>query len=103
MPYVAPTVEQLAEYLNTGLDTPRLQDSLDVAIALVDDFLGHTEIPQVIYTNEVLRTAHAVFKQSETTGGSQQVATLESVVTTRFAKDPLTAAYPVLTKWVVPF
>lgn len=104
MPYVEPTRQQFAEYLNVDANnTAYLDEALAVALTLVKTFIGDTAIPQAVYANEVLRTAHAVYKQNETTGGSQQVQTLESVITTRFAKDPMTASYPILSKWVVPF
>lgn len=102
---VPPTLEAFATYTGLNVDEPYLDKSLTVAIALVNDFLenAYREIPQSVYANEVLRTAHAVFKQKETTvgGSQQQIVELGQVTTTRFSRDPLTASYPVLRKYVL--
>lgn len=103
MPLVPPTVDDLAGY--TGLDSSEhgLENALAVAVALVDGFLvdAYREVPQPVYTNEVLRTAHAVYKQSETVSGSTQIVELGQVTTTRFNSDPLTASLPTLRKYVL--
>lgn len=101
----APTVAEFAEYIGVPSGEDQIEDNLQLAVVLVDAFIesAFREVPQEVYRNEILRTAHAVYKQSETVGGSQQIVSLESVTTTRFARDPLTASYPVLRKYVLPF
>lgn len=105
MPNVMPTLQEFADYIGVPLDEDGLANNLAVAGSLVDQFIvsAFREVPQSIYSNEVLRTAHAVYKQSETVGGSQQVVTLGEVTTNRFSRDPLSASYPVLRKYVLPF
>lgn len=107
MALVPPTAEEFAAYTGLAIDEPYLEESLTVATDLVDDFLAdaYRDVPQSVYSNEVLRTAHAVFKQNETTvGGSyQQIVELGQVTTTRFNRDPLTASKPVLGRYVLPW
>lgn len=100
-----PTVEDFAEYVGIDADEPRLQDVVDTACVLLEDFLSGAfrEVPQEVFTNEALRTAHAVYKQSESVGGSTQVFELGMTTNTRTARDPLSSSYPTLRRYVLPF
>jgi len=107
MALVPPTVEEFAAYTGLASDEPYLEESLTVAIDLVDDYLAdaYRDVPQSVYSNEVLRTAHAVFKQNETTAGGslQQIVELGQVTTTRYDRDPLTASKPTLRRFTLPW
>lgn len=105
MSLVPPNTETFAAYMNVDESEPYIEEALEVATALVDDYISNAyrDVPQSVYSNEVLRTAHAVYKQNETVSGSQQVVELGQVTTTRFNRDPLTASYPTLRRYVLPW
>lgn len=106
MPLVPPTVEQFATYIgDPDMTESGYADALATAIALVDQFVtsAFREVPQAVYSNEVLRTGHSVWKQSESVGGTNQQVMDFGQIPVRAPRDPMTGSYPVLRKYVLPF
>lgn len=105
MTLVAPTTEVFIEYI--GADSSQVSaaySALATATVLVDDFLllAFRVIPQAIYTQVVLDTAHAVWKRKDSPNSMSQYAD-GGGMPMRQPNNPLSQSMPLLRRYVAPF
>lgn len=93
-------LEKLKEYLRAGdLEDSFIEDCLAEATELVDGYIGESPIPEVRYDLAVKKTAAELYAQRDAPQGVSQFSDLDNVQPIRVARDPLTAAKPILRKY----
>ena len=99
---MAVTVDELHAYTNAATgDTDFLTSCVDQATALVTRFIGSvTTVPDAIADRAALEVASELFYRRQAPSGISQFATVEGASPIRIARDPMVAAYPILTPWV---
>lgn len=80
-----------------GRDTSELEDVLNYAMTLVTDYAGK-DTPQGIIELAVLEVAADLWAKRDARGGILD-SPFEGGAPTRLARDPLTAAYPILDRF----
>lgn len=93
------TTARLAQFIGTTDTDPELPDAVDTAIELVTDYVGDEYVPVNILERAQLLTGSELYHQKNSPQGISNFATLEGVGI-RVARDPMTAAYPLLSKYV---
>lgn len=93
---------RLLEYLQLRLragsmDTPDLEIVLDYAITLVTDYASK-DTPQGMIELAILEVAADLWAKRDARGGILD-SPFEGGAPTRLARDPLTAAYPILDRY----
>jgi len=94
------TVEQIREYVGASAnDADFLAGCLAESEALVTRFAGEVEVPEAIIDRAVIEVASELFHRRQAPNGVAQFATVDGSSPIRVARDPLVAAYPILTPW----
>lgn len=99
------TPNDLRNYVGLNPDAADdYESAFNLAVVLVDDVLeqAYRPVPELVRDQIILDTGHAIFKAKDSVSGSQQITTLESTQTTRWARDPLTKSYPLIRRYVLP-
>jgi hypothetical protein len=81
-------------------DDVYVQNCWDTATALVEEFIGGEYVPTSIRDRAVLNVGSELYHQRNAPNGLAQFASFETAPV-RIARDPMTAAYPLLNRWVV--
>jgi hypothetical protein len=94
------SVEQLRQYTGAASgDADFLGSCLTEATALVARFVGSVVIPSEVQDRAALEVASELFHRRQAPNGIAQFATVDGASPIRVARDPLVAAYPLLTPW----
>lgn len=99
------TPNDLRNYVGLNPDAEEdYESAFNLAVVLVDDVLAdaYRPVPDAVRTQIILDTGYAIFKAKDSVSGSQQIVTLDSVQTNRWARDPLTKSYPLIRRYVLP-
>lgn len=95
------TVEQARQYVGApASDDTFLGSCLSEATALVARFIGTATVPVEVEDRAVLEACSELFHRRQAPSGIAQFATVEGVSPVRVARDPMVAAYPILTPYV---
>ena len=91
----------LARYVGTREDDENAASALDQAIALVDNYVGGVTVPVAVLHRAYLEVGSELFHRRTAPSGIKQFATPDGAGTiARVARDPMVAAYPLLTPFV---
>ena len=100
--------EDLKDYLQTTTtaDDPIIEKSFDVAEALVNGLIGDTVhadlgVDGVTRYQLLMVTGAEVFNQRKAPNGIAQFASFDGTSPVRVARDPLTGAYPIISRYKV--
>lgn len=95
------TVEQARQYVGAAAsDDGFLETCISEATALVARFVGSATVPDEIEGRAVLEACSELFHRRQAPSGIAQFATVDGVSPVRVARDPMVAAYPILTPYV---
>lgn len=81
-------------------DDAFVQDCWESATALVEEFIGGSYVPTSIRDRAVLNVASELYHQRNAPNGVAQFASFDGAPV-RIARDPMTAAYALLNRFVV--
>lgn len=102
---MAVTVERFLDYFggDPNTDTAKAQDTLAVAVIMVENYVGDSIVPEPVVDLAVLRVASALWSAEHVQARSNDsfYETNEAPAPTN--RDPMTAAYVLLRKWVLPW
>jgi len=97
---MADTWETLKGYIRAGDDDDVfIERCFDDATELVNDYVGETYIPEAKLALAILKTGGELYSQRDAPGGISQFSDMNANPI-RVARDPLTAAKPILRKYV---
>jgi hypothetical protein len=95
------TTDELRAYTGASLSNDTfLETCLAEATALVGRFVGDVTVPEVVKDRAVLEAASELFHRRQAPSGIAQFATVDGSSPIRVARDPMVAAYPILTPYV---
>jgi hypothetical protein len=95
------TTDELRAYTGASLsDDTFLETCLAEATALVGRFVGEATVPEAVKDRAVLEAASELFHRRQAPSGIAQFATVDGSSPIRVARDPMVAAYPILTPYV---
>jgi hypothetical protein len=95
------TTDELAAYTGANLsDDTFLEACLTEATMLVGRFVGTATVPAEIVDRATLEVSSELFHRRQAPNGIAQFATVDGVSPIRVARDPMVAAYPILTPWL---
>lgn len=98
---MALTVDELRAYTNAAVgDDDFLTSCVTQATALVARFVGTVTVPDAIVDRAALEVGSELFYRRQAPSGITQFATVDGASAIRIARDPMVAAYPILTPWV---
>lgn len=90
----------LSVYVNAGpSDLAYITECLDQSTRLVMDYVGDVTVPEEVLSRVVLEVGADLFYRKGTKHGTAQFADVDANPI-RIARDPLTAAYPLLKRYV---
>lgn len=98
-------VASLRAFVGAGddQDTELLTSSLSESVRLVSDFAGEATVPAEVARRAVLEVAADLFHRRNAPNGVQQFALPDGgYAPQRIARDPMTPAYPLLRRYVMP-
>jgi hypothetical protein len=72
----------------------------DEAVVLVAKFVGTATVPATVLLRAKIECGSELFHRRSAPNGIAQFATLDGGSAVRVARDPMIAAYPILTPWV---
>ena len=91
----------LLEYVNgNASDADLAERAWGTASALVAVHVGTAVVPAGVLEEATLLCGSEIFYKRQAPNGIQQLATPEGVTSTRVARDPMLAAYPLLAPFV---
>lgn len=94
-------VEQARQYVGAAAsDDTFLGSCIAEAAALVARFIGLATIPDEVEDRAVLEVCSELFHRRQAPSGIAQFATIDGASPIRVARDPMVAAYPLLTPYV---
>ena len=73
----------------------------DEAQVMVDSFIGSADVPAQVRNRAVLEVGSELFHRRSAPQGNAQFATFDGAPI-RINRDPMVAAYALLSKWVLP-
>jgi hypothetical protein len=80
---------------------------LDESVLLVDKYVGEATVPEAILDRAYIVTAADLYYRRQAPNGvmNQQFVGVDGIPTTpvRIARDPMSQAYGLLRRWVLPF
>ena len=107
---MAKTYTDLKKFIGAGESYESddlIQDCFNEASALVSKYVGEVEVPEVILDRALMVVGADLWNSRSAPNGlvSQQFATADGIGTTalRISRDPMAAAYKLLSQWVLPF
>lgn len=97
------TWTDLRAYVGTQseADDAQVEDAWDTAYALVTTYVGAAEVPTVIFDRAVLEVGSELFHRKNAPNGVAQFNTFDAAPI-RVARDPMVAAYPLLSPYLGP-
>lgn len=99
------SVERFLDYFggDPNTDTADAQSTLEVAVIMVDNYVGDSIVPTEVVDLAVLRVGNALWAAEHVQARSNDsfYETNEAPAPTN--RDPMTAAYVLLRKWVLPW
>ena len=94
------TVAQLKAYVGApDSDDTFVTACWDEAVALVNKFVGTATVPATILLRAKIECGSEFFHRRSAPNGIAQFATLDGGQAVRVARDPMIAAYPLLTPY----
>jgi hypothetical protein len=97
---MAITVEQLRQYVGAPVsDDAFVTTCLAESTALVQRFVGTATVPESVLDRAALEVGSELFHRRQAPSGIAQFATTDGPSPIRLARDPMVAAYPLLTPW----
>jgi hypothetical protein len=95
------TVAQLKAYVGAPTsDDTFVTACWDEAVALVTKFVGTATVPATVLLRARIECGSELFHRRSAPNGIAQFATLDGGQAVRVARDPMIAAYPLLTPYV---
>lgn len=107
---MAKTWEDLKTFVGSDDDyeyDSLFQECFEEAQVLVDKYVGTSVVPEIILDRSYLEVGADLFNRRSAPNGvmNQQYATVDGIGTTpyRISRDPMSAAYKILGRWVTPW
>jgi len=98
---MAVTVEELRAYTGAAsADDDFLAQCLATSADLVTRYVGTVEVPDSVLDRSVLEAASELFHRRQAPNGISQFATVDGTSAMRVARDPMVAAYPILSPFM---
>ena len=95
------TAAQLQSYVGApDSDETFVTSCWDEAVVLVTKFVGTATVPATVLLRAKIECGSELFHRRSAPNGIAQFATLDGGSAVRVARDPMIAAYPILTPWV---
>lgn len=95
------TVDQARQYVGAAAsDDTFLGSCIAQAAALVARFIGTATVPHEVEDRAVLEACSELFYRRQAPSGIAQFAAVDGTSPIRVARDPMVAAYPILTPYV---
>ncbi len=95
------TVDELRAYTGAATgDADFVTSCHDQATTLVARFVGTADVPESVVDRAALEVGSELFHRRQAPNGIAQFATVDGSSAIRVARDPMVAAYPILTPWV---
>jgi len=95
------TAAQLKSYVGApDSDTTFVTACWDESVALITKFVGTATVPATVLLRARIECGSELFHRRSAPNGIAQFATLDGGSAVRVARDPMIAAYPILTPWV---
>jgi hypothetical protein len=95
------TAAQLKTYVGApDSDLTFVTACWDEAVVLVTKFVGTATVPATALLRARIECGSELFHRRSAPNGIAQFATLDGGSAVRVARDPMIAAYPILTPWV---
>lgn len=95
------TVAQLKAYVGAPTsDDTFVTACWDEATALVTKFVGTSTVPATVLLRAIIECGSELYHRRSAPNGIAQFATLDGGSAVRVARDPMIAAYPLLTPYV---
>lgn len=91
----------LATYVGAEVDDPMIQSSYLVAVDLVAGYVGSSKVPERILARAVLEVGSELYHRKDAPNGVSNFQTFEAAPI-RIARDPMVAARPLLTPYLLP-
>lgn len=90
----------LADYVGTAVDE-YVRRCAKEASALVANFIGNAEtVPEDVKDRAILEVGAELWNRKGTANGIRSFSDMEGVATVRIARNPMVAAYPILTPYM---
>lgn len=90
----------LQEYVGAASVEGFVTECWDTAVALVDRHIGTVEVPDDVKNRAYLEVGAELFNRKEAPNGIMQFGDMSSTPAMRLARNPMVAAYPLLTPYV---
>lgn len=95
------TAADLATYVGASdASSAFVDDCWDEAAALVARYVGQVEVPAVIIKRATIEVGSELFHRKQAPNGIAQFASPDGGAAVRVARDPMVAAYPLLSPYV---
>ena len=95
------TVDELRAYTGAGsADDDFLAQCLEASNALVSNYVGSADVPISVLDRAALEAASELFHRRSAPMGLTQFATMDGTSAIRVARDPMIAAYPLLSPYL---